>query len=98
MKTIYAIRDRIAEDLAGYMPMATLYTFRTDFEAIRFFGDSLLTEKSSLSTHPSDYELIKCGTLAPNGHIIAHTPPEIIITGDALIAATNKPLALERQS
>lgn len=80
MKKIYAIRDRIAQDLAGYFP---LVIFRTDAQAIRYFGDSAVTEKSALGAHLSDYELILCGELADNG-TIRPIEPAIVITGDAL--------------
>lgn len=85
MKRIYAIRDRVANDLAGYFP---LVVFRTDAQAIRYFGDSALQEKSALGAHLSDYELILVGELADNGTIRA-IEPTIVITGDALKTAMN---------
>lgn len=83
-RTIYAIRDRIAQDLAGMFP---LVVFRTDAQAVRYFGDSMATEGSQLAKHASDFELIKVGQIEDDGQITNY-PPEIIITGDALIAAT----------
>lgn len=88
MKTIYAIRDRIAGDLAGYYP---LVVFRTDQQAIRYFGDSLNAEKSALAAHPQDYELIKNGRVEDDGTIHATTTPEIVITGTALLALMSPP-------
>lgn len=84
MKTIYAIRDRIANDLVGYYP---LVVFRTDAQAVRYFGDSIAAEKSALGAHPNDYELIKCGNIADDGQVTP-TGPHIVITGTALIAAS----------
>lgn len=82
MKTIYAIRDRVANDLVGYYPLAT---FRTDAQAVRYFGDSIAMEKSALGAHPQDYELVKLGSLEDDGEI---TPcaPTIIITGTAIVS------------
>lgn len=83
MKNIYAIRDRVANDLAGYFP---LVAFRTDAQAVRYFGDSAIQEKSAIAAHPLDYELIKCGSVSDDGYITALPVPEIIITGTALVA------------
>lgn len=83
MKTIYAIRDRIAQDLAGYFP---LVVFRTDAQAVRYFLDSINTDKSALMAHPADYELISCGNIKDDGTIEPFLTPKIIITGDALRA------------
>lgn len=82
MKNIYAIRDRVANDLAGYYP---LVVFRTDQQAVRYFGDSIVTEKSALGAHPNDYELIRVGVLHDAGDITPETPA-IVITGTALVA------------
>lgn len=84
IRIIYAVRDRIANDLAGTFP---LVVFRTDAQAVRYFGDSLATERSALAAHPDDYELVKLGTLADDGAIEPITP-QIIITGAALVAAS----------
>lgn len=81
-KKIYAIRDRIANDLAGYYP---LIVFRTDAQAVRYFTDSLTADKSALAAHPDDYELIMCGTVEDDGNIHS-TPPTIIITGASMRA------------
>lgn len=83
MRKIYAIRDRIANDLAGTFPLAC---FNTDAQAVRYFGDSIAQEKSALGAHPNDYELIKCGELTDSGKIAAYDNPEIVITGTAILA------------
>lgn len=83
-KYIYAIRDRIANDLAGYYP---LVVFRTDAQAVRYFGDSLAQEKSAIAAHPGDYELVHLGMIFDDGKITPEQTPRIIITGAALIAA-----------
>lgn len=95
MKNIYAIRDRIAQDLAGQFPLVVL---RTDAQAIRYFADSIEMKGSALGTHPKDYELIKCGevndigavlpvgaTFQQDKIVIGNSEPIVIITGDALI-------------
>lgn len=85
MKTIYAIRDRVANDLAGYYP---LVVFRTDAQAVRYFGDSAVAEKSAIGAHPQDYELIACGQIDDDGTIQHYATPTIVITGEALIEAS----------
>lgn len=89
VKTIYAIRDRIANDLAGTFPLVVM---RTDAQAIRYFGDSMSVEKSALHAHPQDYELVECGLVDDNGAIQGLLTPRVVITGDALISALAKEL------
>lgn len=84
MKKIYAIRDRIAQDLAGHYP---LVVFRTDGQAVRYFADSMAVENGAINKHPQDYELIVCGEINDDGQIHAYAVTGIIITGDALISA-----------
>lgn len=86
MKTIYAIRDTIANDLVGTQ-MYILFVFRTDQQAERYFADAILEPTSMLAKHPSDYELIKIGDLDDEGNIIKEHGPEVVTTGDTLIAA-----------
>lgn len=86
-RKIYAIRDRIAQDLVGHS-MYVLMVFRTDAEATRYFADAILDPKSILAKHPGDYELIHLGDLTPEGYILdTVTTANIIITGSALVAA-----------
>lgn len=92
MKKIYAIRDRIANELVGNS-MYLLFAFRTDQQAVRYFADCILDEKSILAKHPSDYELIAVAELHESmaGEIVlADGKHHTIITGDALIAATTE--------
>lgn len=88
MKKIYAIRDRVANDLVT-MQMYSLMTFHNDQSATRYFADAILDPKSILNKHPADYELIVCGHVNQDGHIEQEgwDAPEIVITGSALIAA-----------
>lgn len=92
MKTVYAIRDRIAKELIG-QSMYLLFAFRTDQQAIRYFADAILDERSMLAKHPADYELVALGELHETeaGEILegggTHTT---IITGDALIALASE--------
>lgn len=87
MKNIYAVRDRIANDLAGHYP---LVVFRTDAQAVRYFQDSMAIQNSALGAHPRDYELIKLGYVSDDGLITALPRPDIIITGEALVATQEK--------
>lgn len=84
MRHVYAIRDRVANDLVGYYPLTV---FRTDSQAVRYFGDSIAQEKSALGAHPHDYELLKLAHINDDGKITALDNPQIIITGTALVAA-----------
>lgn len=94
MKYIYAIRDRVANDLAGYFPLVCM---RTDAQAVRYFGDSIASEKSAMAAHPQDYELVKLGTITDDGRINSHDP-EIIITGTALVSMIEGKPALVKES
>lgn len=97
MKYIYAIRDRLAQDIAG-PEIYKLMVFRTDTQAIRYFGDAIHSEKSMLSAHPGDYELIRSGSMDDDGKLTQEfnmrgvAEPLVIITGDALVAATEPKL------
>lgn len=94
MKTVYAIRDRLANDLVGAQ-MYTLFVFRTNQQAVRYFADAILDEKSQLAKHPGDYELIAVGEIDDNGELLAAKEPLVIITGDTLIAAQTPQLVKE---
>lgn len=97
MKTLYAIRDRVAEELVS-LQMYNLFAFKTDQQAARYFADAVLDTKSILNKHPSDYELIACGVVKDDGTIIAPNQPEVIITGDALLAAREIPATLGKEA
>lgn len=85
MKTIYAIRDRVAQELTG-LQMYALMLFRTPEQAARYFSDAVNDPTSILNKHPADYELIVCGTISDNGVIQAFPEPQLVVTGDTLLA------------
>lgn len=87
MRNIYAIRDKVANDLAGQFPLVCM---RTDAQAVRYFGDSMQVDRSAISAHPEDYELIIVGGLNEDGSIVP-IAPTIVITGQALLAAQEPP-------
>lgn len=89
MKTIYAIRDRIADDIAGNNH--ALVIFKSEPQAVRYFGDILAAKDTALSQHPNDYELIACGTIDDDGTIQHALSPRIIITGTALTELQQPP-------
>lgn len=99
MKNIYAIRDRVAKEYVGNQ-MYLLFVFRTDQQAVRYFADAILDEKSALAKHPSDYELVKLGYIEEDNlsepHLTSHdvlTSQDVytvIATGDAIIATQNR--------
>lgn len=85
MRNLYAIRDRVANDLIG-RAMYMLMVFRTNEEAARYFADAVNDTTSVLNKHPGDYELLHLGCIEDSGPIIPLSAPQSIITGDALIA------------
>ena len=93
MRRLYAIRDRLAEEVIS-MQMYALMAFRTDEQAARYFADAVNDTTSMLAKHPADYELIFVGKLQDNGTIIPETEPRIMITGDALLAV-QQPVDIE---
>lgn len=83
---IYAIRDRIADELVG-MHMYLLMCFRTHEQAARYFADAINDTTSILNKHPADYELIQVGELdRDTGNIRQLTPIQLIVTGDTVLA------------
>jgi len=93
IRTVYAIRDVLAESLLG-----GLHLFITDAQAIRFFGDIAGDNQTAIARHPSDHELIKLGELDEStGTIVAFVSPHVVITGSQWLAAQqpNEPLKLE---
>lgn len=85
MKSIYAIRDRVAQELIG-LRMYLLMCFRTDEEAARYFADAINDTTSILNKHPADYELLRLGSIDDQGTIAISAQPQVIITGDTVIA------------
>lgn len=93
MKKLYAILDRIANELVG-LRMYTIMCFRTDEEAARYFSDAINDTSSILNKHPSDYTLVRLGQIDDLGNITA-TKPELVITGDTLLALQQPALVKE---
>lgn len=96
MRQIYAIRDRIAQDLVG-LRMYSLMCFRTDQEAARYFADAINDTSSILNKHPQDYELILVGAVDDTGQIFPRSPDTnaLIVTGDTLVALQTPSLVKE---
>lgn len=97
MKYVYAIHDRIAKELVG-LSIYMLFCFRTDQQAIRYFADATFDEKSILSKHPADYQLVCLGELhqSEDGEVLlSNGTHRIVITGDALVATTSPQLVKE---
>lgn len=90
MKSIYAIRDRLAQELVG-LSMYLLMCFRTDEQAARYFADAINDDKSILNKHPGDYELLRLGTINERGQIAVSADPQLILTGDTVIALQQPP-------
>lgn len=97
MKNIYAIKDRVADELSG-LSMYLLFVFRTDAQAARYFSDAINDQSSMLNKHPADYELRRLGQLDDNK--IINVEDVLVITGDALVSiqqetGDNRPVKLE---
>ena len=89
MRTLYGIADRVAGEMVGHS-MYIHFAFRTDQQAVRYFADAILDPKSVLNQHPADYELQKIADLDETGHTTKVYHNCVILTGDALIAATTE--------
>lgn len=85
MKSLYAINDRVAGEIVG-LSMYLIMCFRTDQQATRYFADAINDEKSILNKHPGDYELLRLGTINEKGQIAISAEPQVILTGDTIIA------------
>lgn len=94
MNNLYAIRDRLANAVFG-MQMYVLFTFRTNDQAVRYFTDCIMDEKSILNKHPRDYELIHVGGYEEDGTLTPISRPEIVATGDAIVAALTPRISKE---
>lgn len=84
MKRLYAILDRIANELVA-LRMYQVMSFRTDPEATRYFADAINDETSILHKHPDDYALLYLGEITDTGAINS-TQPQIIVTGGQIAA------------
>lgn len=83
MKNIYAIFDRVSNEIVG-LRMYALMCFRTHQEAVRYFADAINDKTSILNKHPADYTLIHCGYVDDEGNITPQKT-DVIITGDTLV-------------
>jgi len=83
VRTIYCIRDTLAETILG-----GLHIFITDAQAIRFFGDLASDGQTSIARHPSDHELMKLGELDERtGSVTQIVIPFVVITGAQWLAS-----------
>lgn len=93
MKFIYAVLDLVAKELVG-LQMYTLFTFRTDEQAIRYFTDITNDPSSVLHKHVADYDLICVGVVdekdPDNIALVAEEKPRVVISGAALVALQNR--------
>lgn len=83
MKKIYAIRDRVAQEIVS-LQIYCLFIFKTDEQAIRYFADCIMDDKSILNKHPNDYELITVGTITDEGNIGNQSGTQVVITGSQI--------------
>lgn len=84
MKKLYAVYDTVAEEIIT----GPIMVLPNDAAARRFFQDLITDQRSNLSTHPKDYDLVCLGeintgtgsiTTSPNGNI------ETVVSGQSVI-------------
>lgn len=74
---IYSVRDLKAECFTS------IFTFKTDAEAIRAFGDSAKSNQTLLGQHPEDFQLCKVGFFNLNdGSIQPCAPIALAVASD----------------
>lgn len=80
-KQIYAVYDRVAQDITG-----GLMVFTHDAPAVRIFVDALGDESTILNKHPNDFELVCLGEFDnPDGRIelTGYLQHRSVLTGEA---------------
>lgn len=89
MDTIYAILDKLSNDIIG-----PLWVLKHDAVAVRQFADIASRPDNMVSQHLGDHELIAIGTLGEDNNI---TPEyRVVITGTAWKAAQTEQLELTK--
>lgn len=83
-RRVYAIRDRVSDDLVG-RAMYLLMVFRNDAEAARYFADAVNDTTSIINKHPADYELVSIANLDDKGNFYPHDRA-VVVTGDSVVA------------
>lgn len=84
-KLLCVIRDRLAEACGPVMLYAAVPA------AIRSFSDIALDPQTSVNRHPEDYDLLQIGTVDErSGEITPCSPPVVLLTGVAWLAAQSK--------
>lgn len=95
MKKIYAVYDKVAEEI-----MDRLLVFSHDAAAVRFFQDALQDQQTILHKHPEDFELRCCGELESDGGVHRQSMdgkqnyPCVVLSGASWLA-TQQPGQLE---
>jgi len=90
MRNIYAILDKVAQEITG-LRMYCLMVFRTDTEAARYFADAINDTSSILNKHPQDYDLIHCGTVSDDGRVEAFIGSPTLVANGATLLAVQQP-------
>lgn len=80
MKSLYTIRDVVAEQIGPIVAMGA------DPAAVRMFGDVISDPQSQVNRHPQDFELVCIGAVHDDGTLIADAV-RVVITGAAWKAA-----------
>lgn len=82
-KGIYAVRDRVAQEIVGQILL-----FPHDAVAVRFFQELAEDQNTAIHRHLRDHDLIKCGTYdtqecSVEGMLGGYT---VILSGEAVAA------------
>lgn len=98
MKRVYAVRDLIAGLFGG-----GFHLFNADAAAIRMFGDVAVDKNTMIGLHPSDFALLAVAEFdEATGEVTPISPPVVVITGAAWLAAqgveAQQPLQMVREA
>lgn len=78
---IYAIYDTVASQITG-----GLYFYKHEAAAVRFFSDVATMDKSQVSQHTADYELVRLGYITEDNKTIV-ADYAVVLTGAKWLAA-----------
>lgn len=86
MQRLYQIYDRVAKSVVG-----NAFPARHDGPAVREFYDALKSERSSMSNHPADFDLLCIGSQDDTtGVLVVEGFPQTVVTGEEWLATVER--------
>ena len=86
MQRLYQIYDRVAKSVVG-----SAFTARHDGPAVREFYDALKSERSSMSAHPGDFDLLCIGSQDDTtGVLVVDGFPMVVVTGEEWVVTQER--------